>query len=117
MVAIQMTCFNILQIINIFILIFIGINIFLARLCLEEIYTKDTDFFFKYFDNDSNRFPVGLGRMSFKTQLKLYKMLLFNENNIKNIVGNKQVFFKLILLGIIMLLVFLLYCIVNLVAF
>jgi len=117
MVAIQMTCFNVLQIINIFILIFIGINIFLARLSLEEIYAKDINFFFKYFDNDSSKFPIGLGRMSFKTQLKLYKMLLFNENNIKNIVGKKQIFFKLVLLGIIILLVFLLYCIVNLVAF
>jgi len=71
-----MNCFNILQIINIFILIFIGISIFLARLSLGEIYTKDKDFFFKHFDNDSSRFPIELGKMRFKTQLKLYKMLL-----------------------------------------
>ena len=100
----------------IFILAFSGISITMigrfSILTLKERLGRD---FFKIFSQVHNSFPCDYNKqMNIDTQMKLYKILYFNKNNIRNILGIKQnIFVLLINLNLVLFFLILPLCVMS----
>jgi hypothetical protein len=108
-------CFTLSGIIVFSLIILLFINIIIARYAILEINEKISNSFLKIFPNSQDRFPFNSRHMKIKTQFKLYYILLVNQNNIKNIVGIKQIWFLRIFICICCLILLLFFCIANII--
>ena len=108
-------CFDASRIVLIVIMFVVFIHVFLSRYILDEIYRKMGDNFFDLFPDLKDE-PVDFNERTLKgrTHSQLFKILLGNKNNIKSIIGKKQIYFLVIsffMFALFIVLIFLVLCI------
>ena len=113
----SINCFGVSRIVLIVLMFVVFIHVFLSRYILDEIYRKMGDNFFDLFPDLKDR-PVdfNIRTLRGRTHSQLFKILLWNKNNIKSIIGNKQIYFlviSLVMFILFIVLVLLIMCILS----